>query len=136
MSCCNDNLIKITKVTTTSTGVVLIPARTIAQTNLTDTGKYRLIIGCGLRASSSLPVYIQTSAGNIPLLSKYGNVLYANQLRTRYQYCIGYGNNNTTAFPLGQFINFTNICCYAYSSETTTTDANTQSLNITEKKVK
>ena len=121
MSCNCNNTIMITKITTTSTGVVLIPARVITQTNLTNTGKYNLIIGCGLKATSSLPVFIQTSGGNVPLLTRFGNVVYANQLRTRFRYTIGYGNNNTTPYPLGQFILLNRLCCCACPTSVTNT---------------
>lgn len=104
------NTIQITSATTTSTGVVLIPARAITQTNLTNTCKYNMIIACGVRATASLPVYIQTSAGNVPLLCKFGNQVYSNQLQKRYRYTIGYGNNNTS-YTLGQFIVFNNLQC-------------------------
>lgn len=107
---CNCNRIYITSLTTTGTGVVLIPSRQIQQINLTDTGKYELIIACGLKATNSLPIFIQTSAGNIPLLDKYANPVYSNQLRTRTRYCIGYGNTNTN-YTLGQFIVRNNLCC-------------------------
>lgn len=107
---CNCNTIYITSLTTTSTGVVLIPNRTITQTNLANTFNYNLVIACGLKATNSLPVFIQTSAGNIPLLDKYANPVYSNQLRTRTRYCIGYGNTNTN-YALGQFIVRNNLCC-------------------------
>lgn len=107
---CNCNTIYITSLTTTSTGVVLIPNRTITQTNLANTFNYNLVIACGLKATNSLPVFIQTSAGNIPLLDKYANPVYSNQLRTRTRYCIGYGNTNTN-YTLGQFIVRNNLCC-------------------------
>ena len=113
---CNCNTIYITSLTTTSTGVVLIPNRTITQTNLANTFNYNLVIACGLKATNSLPVFIQTSAGNIPLLDKYANPVYSNQLRTRTRYCIGYGNTNTN-YTLGQFIVRNNLC-YACSSVT------------------
>ena len=119
---CNCNTIYITKITTTSTGVVLIPSRTIPQTNLSNTGKYRLIIACGLKATASLPVFIQTSAGNIPLLCKFGNIVYANQMRTRYSYCVGYGNENTTPYPNGQFVLFNSLNCFANPTTTTTVE--------------
>ena len=112
---CNCNRIYITSLTTTDTGVVLIPSRQIQQTNLTNTGKYELIIACGLKATNSLPVFIQTSAGNIPLLDKFANPVFSNQLRTRYKYCIGYGNKNTN-YTLGQFIVFNNLCASCGSS--------------------
>lgn len=107
---CNCNTIYITSLTTTSTGVVLIPNRTITQTNLANTFNYNLVIACGLKATNSLPIFIQTSAGNIPLLDKYANPVYSNQLRTRTRYCIGYGNTNTN-YTLGQFIVRNNLCC-------------------------
>lgn len=107
---CNCNTIYITSLTTTSTGVVLNPNRTITQTNLANTFNYNLVIACGLKATNSLPVFIQTSAGNIPLLDKYANPVYSNQLRTRIRYCIGYGNTNTN-YTLGQFIVRNNLCC-------------------------
>lgn len=112
------NTINITSLTTTETGVVLIPGRFITQTNLTNTGKYNLIIACGLKATNSLPVFIQTSEGNIPLLDKFANPVYSNQLRTRYRYCIGYGNKNTT-YTLGQFIVFNSLCASCGTSSAT-----------------
>ena len=107
---CNSNTIYITSLTTTSTGVVLIPNRTITQTNLANTFNYNLVIACGLKATNSLPVFIQTSAGNVPLLDKYANPVYSNQLRTRTRYCVVYGNTNTN-YTLGQFIVRNNLCC-------------------------
>lgn len=112
---CNCNRIYITSLTTTSTGVVLIPSRQIQQINLTNTGKYELIIACGLKATNSLPIFIQTSAGNIPLLDKFANPVFSNQLRTRYKYCLGYGNENTN-YTLGQFVVFNNLCVSCGSS--------------------
>ena len=116
--CCNR--IYITSLTTTSTGVVLIPSRQINQTNLTNTGKYELIIACGLKATNSLPVFIQTSGGNVPVLCRFGNPVYSNQLRTRYNYCIGYGNNNTN-YTLVQFIVMNCLCPSCASTSVVTT---------------
>lgn len=107
---CNCNTIVVSSATTTSTGVVLIPNRTITFANLTNTGKYELVIACGVRATASLPVFIQTSSGNVPVLCKFGNQVYSNQLRKRYRYCIGYGNNNTS-YTLGQFVVFNSLEC-------------------------
>ena len=107
---CNCNTIVVSSATTTSTGVVLIPNRTSTFANLTNTGKYELVIACGVRATASLPVFIQTSSGNIPVLCKLGNQVYSNQLRKRYRYCIGYGNNNTS-YTLGQFVVFNSLEC-------------------------
>lgn len=111
------NTIFITSLTTTETGVVLIPNRQIPQLNLTNAFKYNLIIACGLKATNSLPVFIQTSDGNVPLLDKFANPVFSNQLRTRTKYCVGYGNKNTN-YTLGQFVNFNNLCCSCDSSTT------------------
>lgn len=119
--CCNDIL--ITKITTTATGVVLIPNRTVLTNNLANRGKYDLIIACGLNASASLPVFIQTDQGNIPVLDKYANIVYSNQLRTRTRYCVGYGNDNVAVYRLGQFVIFNNLCAGYNSTVTTTTVA-------------
>lgn len=116
--CCNN--IFISSISTTDTGVVLIPNRQITQTNLSNTGKYDLIIACGLKATDSLPVYIQTSAGNVPVLDKFANTVFSNQLKTRIKYCVGYGNENTS-FTLGQFVVVNNLCCPCTSSTVSTT---------------
>lgn len=119
---CNCNTIFITSLTTTDTGVVLIPNRAVTQTNLTNDFKYGLIVACGLKATNSLPVFIQTSAGNVPLLDKFANPVFSNQLKTRTKYCIGYGNQNTN-YTLGQFIVFNNLCCSCGSVVATTRTA-------------
>lgn len=108
---CNCNTIYITSLTTTATEVVLIPNRQIPQLNLTNAFKYSLIIACGLKSTNSLPVFIQTSAGNVPVLDKFANPVFSNQLKTRTKYCVGYGNKNTTVYPLGQFVVMNNLCC-------------------------
>lgn len=64
----------------------------------------------GEKVTASLPVFIQTSSGNIPVLCKYGNQVYSNQLRKRYRYCLGYGNKNSD-YTLGQFIVFNSLDC-------------------------
>nr|DAG78629.1 MAG TPA: hypothetical protein [Caudoviricetes sp.] len=110
MNCNCRNTIVVSSATTTSTGVVLIPNRPITQTNLTNLGRYYLIIACGVKATASLPVYIQTSAGNIPVLCKFGNQVYSNQVRKRYRYSIGYGDENTS-YTLGQFVIFNSLDC-------------------------
>lgn len=127
MSCnncnnCNCNTIIVSNATTTSTGVVLIPNRAITFANLENLGKYNLIIACGVKATASLPVYIQTSSGNIPVLCKYGNQVYSNQLRKRYRYCLGYGNENST-YTLGQFVVFNSLDC-ACPTTTVVTETN------------
>ena len=97
----NCNTIICSSVETTDTGVVLIPNRTIK--NLINTGNYRLIIACNVEATANLPLYIQTSLGNIPVLCKYGNELLANQVNKRVNYPIGYGNQNSN-YTEGQFV--------------------------------
>lgn len=123
MNCNCRNTIVVSSATTTSTGVVLIPNRQITQTNLTNLGRYNLIIACGVRATASLPVYIQTSAGNVPILCKFGNQVYSNQLKKRYRYCIGYGNENTS-YTLGQFVIFNSLDCACPSTGTTVLTSN------------
>lgn len=123
---CN-NTIFITKITTTATGVVLIPNRTVLKNNLGNRFSYNLIIACGLSASASLPVFIQTDQGNIPVLDKYANVVYSNQLRNRTRYCVGYGNDNTTVYNLGQFTIFNRLCTGYNSTVTTTAVASAKS---------
>lgn len=104
------NKIFITKSITNTDNVILVPNQSISVVDLGNYNRYRLIIACGVRASATLPVYIQVAEGNIPLLDKYANNIYSNQLRTRYQYCIGYGNDNSSMAST-QFIVFNNLCC-------------------------
>lgn len=124
----NCNTIYITSLTTTDTGVILIPNRQITQANLTNAFKYNLIIACGLKATNSLPVFIQTSAGNIPVLDKFANPVFSNQLRTRYKYCVGYGNKNTN-YTLGQFTVLNNLCG-AYTAGSATSVAATETETV------
>lgn len=128
------NRIFISSLTTTDTGVVLIPNRQITHSNLTNGGKYELIIACGLKATNSLPIFIQTSSGNVPLLDKYANPIFSNQLKTRTKYCIGYGNENTN-YTLGQFINYSNLCasCGTISSVSVNNEIETAMAKSTSK---
>lgn len=112
------NTIICSNVTTTDTGVILIPNRTIK--NLTNTGNYRLVIACNVEASANLPLFIQTTLGNIPVLCKYGNELLANQVNKRVNYPLGYGNQNTN-YANGQFVITSCNCLNARGTETTTT---------------
>lgn len=101
------NTMFISSVTTNTTNVILIPNQEVK--TLTNTCNYRIIIACNVEATANLPVLIQTAAGNIPVLCKYGNTLYANQLRKRTMYRIGYGNENTD-YVDGQFVIQSNVC--------------------------
>ena len=86
---------------TTDTGVILIPNREVK--NLVNTETYGLVICNNAAASANLPVYIQTTIGNIPVLCKAGNTVYANQLDTRVRYPIMYGNQNDN-YTEGQIV--------------------------------
>ncbi len=96
-----NNTIYVSNVEVTDTGVILVPNREIK--NLSNCKCYGLILCCGASASQNLPVFIQTALGNIPVLCKYGNEIYASQLNRRVRYPIGYGNQNSN-YDLGQFI--------------------------------
>lgn len=110
---CNCRPIKtifISSITTTATGVVLIPSTTITASKLFDLNKYRLIIQCNLRATANLPVYIQTAIGNIPLWCRFAcNNVFPDQLRSRRCYTIVYGNNNVLS-SIGQFVLQNPVC--------------------------
>lgn len=111
----DNNTMRISSVTTTDTGVILVPNREVK--TLTNATCYKLIIACNVEATANLPVYIQTLLGNIPVLCRYSNTLYANQLQKRTMYRIGYGNANDN-YDLGQFTIQNNVCP---KSQTTTT---------------
>ena len=102
-----NNTMFISNATTTDTGVILIPNQEVK--NLTNATCYKLIICCNVEATSNLPVFIQTALGNIPVLCKFANTLYANQLQKRRMYRIGYGNANDN-YTLGQFTIQSNVC--------------------------
>lgn len=99
MNCIRNVIISST--TTTDTGVILIPNSAITPTNLSE---FRLIIACNVNTpTANEQLFIQTTAGNVPLLCKYGNELYANQLSKRVPYPLLYGNQNSS-YTLGQFV--------------------------------
>ena len=129
------NTIICSSATTTDTGVVLIPNRTIK--NLINTENYRLIIACNVEATANLPLYIQVNGTNIPVLCKYGNELLANQVNKRVNYPIGYGNQNSS-YTDGQFVILSCSCLNPRGTETTTGTASgeniTPSVNDTRKK--
>lgn len=111
-----NNTIFISSVTTTDTGVVLIPNREVR--TLVNANCYKMIIACNVEATANLPVYIQTVLGNIPVLCKFSNTLYASQLNKRTMYRIGYGNENSN-YADGQFTVQSNVCPRGAISETT-----------------
>lgn len=136
---CNCTPIKtifISSITTTDTGVILIPSTTITAQKLFDLNKYRLVIACNLKATANLPIYIQTAIGNIPLLCKFaGNNIFPDQLRNRRCYTIVYGNNNVFS-SLGQFV-LQNCVCPTKGRGTTgsvTTIAELEEIKIEEDK--
>ena len=97
----NCNTIYVSNVEITGDTVVLIPNREIK--NVENIANYGLVLCCGASVTQNLPVYIQTTLGNIPVLCKYGNEIYANQLNRRVRYPLGYGNQNSN-YPIGQFV--------------------------------
>ena len=106
-------------VTTTETGVILVPNRAVK--NLTNAQTYGLVICNGAAATANLPVFIQTAIGNIPVLCKAGNTMYANQLDTRIRYPIIYGNGNEN-YTNGQFVILSCVNPRSAVAATTTED--------------
>ena len=131
---CNCTPIKtilISSITTTDTGVILVPSTTITTTKLVNLNKYKLIIQCNLKATSNLPIYIQTELGNIPLLCRFAaNNIFPDQLRNRYCYTIVYGNN-TTLSSVGQFVLQNSVCSTAGVATVTATTTVTRSIKQT-----
>lgn len=113
----DNNTMCISNVETTGTGVILIPNQEVK--TLINATCYKIIIACNVEAEENLPVFIQTSLGNIPVLCRFSNTLYANQLNKRTMYRIGYGNANDN-YTLGQFTMQSNVCP---KSETVTVGA-------------
>ena len=129
--CCDTIICSST--TTTGTGVILVPNQTIKTlNNLSD---YRLVLACNIPSpTSNLPVFIQTSIGNVPILCRYGNTLYANQLNKRVNYPICYGNQNTN-YTRGQFVIPSCNCLNRRATTiTTTTDTDTDTTNVSSAK--
>lgn len=119
--CCNT--IICSNITTTSTEVILIPNKIVK--NLTNLGNYRLILACNISTpTSNLPVFIQTNIGNIPILCRYGNTIYANQLNKRINYPLCYGNQNTN-YTEGQFVIPSCECLNKRSTTSTATVTST-----------
>lgn len=96
-----NNTMYCSSVVTTDAEVILVPNREVR--NLTNAGCYGLVICCGTAAAANLPVFIRTAVGDIPVLCKAGNTMYANQLNTRIRYPIMYGNQNEN-YVNGQFV--------------------------------
>ena len=96
-----NNTMYCSSVVTTDTEIILVPNREVR--NLTNAGCYGLVICCGTAAAANLPVFIRTAIGDIPVLCKAGNTMYANQLNTRIRYPIMYGNQNENYID-GQFV--------------------------------
>ena len=103
---------------TTDTGVILIPNISITPTNLSE---YRLIIACNINTpTANRQLFIQTSAGNCPVLCKYGNTLLANQVNKRIPYPLLFGNQNAS-YTTGQFIIPSCACLNARGTTTEVT---------------
>ena len=127
----NSNTMCISTVNTTDTTVVLVPNQEVK--NLTNATCYRLIIACNVEATANNPVFIETSLGQIPVLCRFGNTLYANQLKKRTMYRIGYGNANDN-YALGQFTMQSNVCPKSETTPTTTVVETSDVANDTKKK--
>ena len=119
----DNNIMCISSVTTTDTGVILIPNREVR--TLLNATCYKIIIACNVEATANEPVFIQTALGNIPVLCRFSNTLYANQLNKRTMYRIGYGNENAN-YTLGQFTMQSNVCPRGAIAETTQTQNDTR----------
>ena len=98
---CNCQTIYCSSVETTDSEVILIPNRIVK--NIINTETYGLVVCNSAIATANLPVFISTSVGNIPVLCKAGNTVYANQLKTRVRYPIIYGSMNEN-YKEGQFV--------------------------------
>lgn len=103
----NNNTMYISSVSMTDTSVVLIPNQEVK--TLVNANCYQIVIACNVEATENLPVFIRTALGDIPVLCRYSNTLYANQLKKRMLYRIGYGNANDN-YTLGQFTMQSNVC--------------------------
>lgn len=71
---------------------ILIPNRQI--TDLYNGSIYRIIIACNIPEYYDIPVYLDTTKGEIPILARYANNLYINRLKKRTCYSLWYGNKN------------------------------------------
>lgn len=119
---CIRNII-ISSTTTTGTGVILVPNTPITPSNL---NRFRLIIACNVNTpTANEVVYVQTTAGNVPLLCRYGNNLLANQLNKRVPYLVLFGNQNAS-YANGQFVLASCACLNQRGTEATTTVTNTE----------
>ena len=108
---CACNTILISSVSIVDGNCILIPNRTIK--TLANAETYRFVIAVNVQSAENAPVFIQVGDINIPVLCKYGNTMYANQLKTRYNYAIGYGNANAN-YESGQFVIFNRVCPRSY----------------------
>lgn len=109
----NDTMF-ISSVETTDENVILIPNQEVK--TLTNVTCYKIIIACNVEATANLPVLIRTAIGDIPVLCKFANTLYANQLNKRMMYRIGFGTGNDN-YPEGHFIIFSNVKPRAEATE-------------------
>lgn len=98
---CNCNTMYCSSATTDEDSVKLVPNMNVK--TLINTETYGLIICTGAAASANRPVFITTSIGDIPVLCKAGNTVYANQLKTRMRYTVMYGDENEN-YTDGQFV--------------------------------
>lgn len=116
----NECTIYCSNAITGDTEITLVPNREIK--TLENTGCYRLIICCNATATANLPVTMQVSGVNIPVLCKAGNIVYSSQLQKRRNYGIMYGNENPS-YVNGQFVIQDRICPRATTIPITTKTA-------------
>ena len=120
------NTIYVSNATTGDTSITLIPNRAIK--TLENTGSYRLVICSNAGVTGNLPVTIQVNGVEIPVLCKAGNIVYSSQLRTRVNYSIMYGDQNT-GYTNGQFVIQNRICPRAATIPAVTTTSNSEGRN-------
>ena len=111
---CNSNTMYCSSATTGTESVTLIPNMNVK--TLTNTETYGLIVCTGTAATANRPVFIETALGEIPVLCKAGNTVYANQLKTRMRYTVMYGNENSN-YENGQFVIQNCLCPRSTISE-------------------
>lgn len=87
---------------------ILVPSSTISE--IEDLSNAYLIIACGLKANDNNPVYLQLENDVVPILTKYGNNVVANQLKKRTRYYLLTGTNNAD-MKNGHLIIQNNLCC-------------------------
>ena len=123
--------IKISSIVQNSTGVVLIPSKTLYP--LDNCQNVEMIICTSIPSITTiLPVFISTSIGNLPVLCRIGNSFMIDQLNSRRCYHMAFGNNpnhfliKDCVCPSKRFVTTTS------STESQTVTINSKSAKINE----